>query len=126
MFMLVSSRDEQASMIVASNKPFSAWEIFGDEAVTVATIDRLIHHAEILSLKGDSYRPRTTASPPNPRKPTDPSTDRVGANPSTGCDSGGWMTRFAKPAEPRYRSTQSWGRRVEIAFALRRRWYSST
>src|SRR5450631_1742806 len=57
MFSLVSARYERASMIVTSNKPFSAWgEIFGDEVVAVAMIDRLIHHAEILSLKGDSYR----------------------------------------------------------------------
>ena len=59
MFSLVSSRYERASLIVTSNKPFSAWgEIFGDEVVAVAMIDRLVHHAEILSLKGDSYRLR--------------------------------------------------------------------
>src|SRR6266568_4317118 len=59
MFSLVSSRHERASMIVTSNKPFSAWgEIFGDEVVAVAMIDRLVHHSEILSLKGDSYRLR--------------------------------------------------------------------
>jgi hypothetical protein len=50
---------ERASLIVTSNKPFSAWgEIFGDEIVAAAMIDRLVHHAEILSLKGDSYRLR--------------------------------------------------------------------
>jgi DNA replication protein DnaC len=59
MFSLVSARYERASMIVTSNKPFSAWgEIFGDEVTAVAMIDRLVHHAEILSLKGDSYRLR--------------------------------------------------------------------
>src|SRR5437868_9747812 len=59
MFSLVSSRYERASMIVTSNKPFSAWgEIFGDEAVATAMLDRLVHHAEILALKGDSYRLR--------------------------------------------------------------------
>jgi DNA replication protein DnaC len=59
MFSLVSARYERASLIVTSNKPFSAWgEIFGDEAIAVAMIDRLVHHAEILSLKGDSYRLR--------------------------------------------------------------------
>jgi len=59
MFELVSSRYEHASMIVTSNKPFSKWgEIFGDDMVATAMIDRLIHHAEILSLKGDSYRLR--------------------------------------------------------------------
>src|ERR671923_515965 len=59
MFMLVSRRYERASLIVTSNKPFSAWgEIFGDEVVAAAMIDRLVHHSEILSLKGDSYRLR--------------------------------------------------------------------
>jgi DNA replication protein DnaC len=57
MFMLVSRRYERASLIVTSNKPFSAWgEIFGAEMTAVAMIDRLVHHADILSLKGDSYR----------------------------------------------------------------------
>ncbi len=59
MFHLVSNRYERASLIVTSNKPFSAWgEVFGDDVVATAMIDRLIHHAEILSLKGDSYRLR--------------------------------------------------------------------
>jgi DNA replication protein DnaC len=57
MFMLVSRRYERASLIVTSNKPFSAWgEIFGDDATAAAMIDRLVHHAELISLKGDSYR----------------------------------------------------------------------
>jgi DNA replication protein DnaC len=56
-FALVSSRYERASLIVSSNKPFSAWaEIFGDAVAVAAMVDRLVHHAEILSLKGDSYR----------------------------------------------------------------------
>ena len=59
MFSLVSNRYERMSMIVTSNKPFSAWgEIFGDEMAATAMIDRLIHHAEILSLKGESYQLR--------------------------------------------------------------------
>ena len=57
MFALVCSRYEHASMIVTSNKPFTTWgEIFGDDMVATAMIDRLVHHAEILALKGDSYR----------------------------------------------------------------------
>src|SRR4051794_8362289 len=57
MFMLVSRRYERASLIVTSNKPFSAWgEIFGDEITAAAMIDRVVHHADILALKGDSYR----------------------------------------------------------------------
>jgi DNA replication protein DnaC len=59
MFMLVSSRYERASLIVTSNKPFGRWgEVFGDDVVAAAMIDRLVHHAEILALKGDSYRLR--------------------------------------------------------------------
>jgi DNA replication protein DnaC len=58
-FQLVSSRYERGSVIVTSNKPFTAWgEIFVDPVVAAAMIDRLVHHAEILSLKGDSYRLR--------------------------------------------------------------------
>jgi DNA replication protein DnaC len=67
MFSLVSARYERASLVVTSNKPFSAWgEIFGDEVVAAAMIDRLVHHAEILGLKGDSYRLRDKdlGSPP--------------------------------------------------------------
>jgi DNA replication protein DnaC len=56
-FQLVSSRYERASLIVTSNKPFGRWgEVFGDDVVAAAMIDRLVHHAEVLSLKGDSYR----------------------------------------------------------------------
>jgi len=56
-FQLVSSRYERASLIVTSNKPFGRWgEVFGDEVVAAAMIDRLVHHAEVVSLKGDSYR----------------------------------------------------------------------
>ena len=56
-FQLVSSRYERASLIVTSNKPFGRWgEVFGDETVAAAMIDRLVHHAEVVSLKGDSYR----------------------------------------------------------------------
>lgn len=56
-FQLISSRYERASVIMSSNKPFSRWgEVFGDPVVAAAMIDRLVHHAEVISLKGDSYR----------------------------------------------------------------------
>jgi DNA replication protein DnaC len=58
-FQLVSSRYERASLIVTSNKPFGRWgEVFGDDVVAAAMIDRLVHHAEVIALKGDSYRLR--------------------------------------------------------------------
>jgi DNA replication protein DnaC len=67
-FMLISRRYEQASLIVTSNKNFSLWgEIFGDDTVATAMIDRLVHHAEILSLKGESYRLKDRdLGPPRP------------------------------------------------------------
>ena len=56
-FQLVSSRYERASLIVTSNKAFGRWgEVFGDDVVAAAMIDRLVHHAEVITLKGDSYR----------------------------------------------------------------------
>lgn len=56
-FQVVNARYEHGSMIITTNKPFGKWaEIMSDEAVASATLDRLLHHAHILSLKGDSYR----------------------------------------------------------------------
>src|SRR2546428_13427911 len=74
MFLLVSGRYERASLIVTSNKPFSAWgEIFGDDVVATAMIDRLVHHAELIALKGDSYRLRDK----DPRPAPAPAADRT-------------------------------------------------
>jgi DNA replication protein DnaC len=56
-FQLISARYERASVIVTSNKPFGRWgEVFGDPVVAAAMIDRIVHHAEVVNLKGDSYR----------------------------------------------------------------------
>jgi hypothetical protein len=56
-FQLVSSRYERASLIVTFNKPLGRWgEVFGDEVVATAMIDRPVYHAEVVSLRGDSYR----------------------------------------------------------------------
>ena len=56
-FQRVSSRYEGASCIVTSNKQFGRWcEVFGDEVVAAAMIDRLAHPDEVIALKGDSYR----------------------------------------------------------------------
>ncbi|GAA1935435.1 IS21-like element helper ATPase IstB [Streptantibioticus ferralitis] len=72
-FQLISNRYEHASVIVTSNKPFGRWgEVFGDETVAAAMIDRLVHHAEVHSLKGDSYRMRGRELG---RVPTDNDTD---------------------------------------------------
>ena len=52
-FQLVSSRYERASLIVTSNKVFGRWgEVFGDDVVAAAMIDRLVHHAEVIATNG--------------------------------------------------------------------------
>ncbi len=68
-FSLISSRYERASLIVSSNKTFSAWaEIFGDATAVEAMVDRLVHHAEVIVLQGDSYRLKNRAKEVPPKK----------------------------------------------------------
>lgn len=62
LFELIARRYETRSLAIAANQPFSAWDhIFPDQAVTVAAIDRLVHHATILEMNVDSYRRRSAA-----------------------------------------------------------------
>ena len=74
LFALIARRYERGSIIVTSNRGFEAWgEILGDAMVAAALIDRLIHHAHIITLKGKSYRlrERGTGTAPNARaRPT--------------------------------------------------------
>ena len=59
-FQLIASRYEQASIIITSNLPFGRWgEVFSDDAIAAAMIDRLIHHSEVIALDGQSYRTQT-------------------------------------------------------------------
>ena len=56
-FNMVSELYEKSSIIITSNKSFSSWaEMMGDEVMTTALLDRLLHHAKIINLDGDSYR----------------------------------------------------------------------
>jgi len=59
LFQVVSRRYEKKSLVLTTNLPFSDWPtIFPNAATATALIDRLVHHAEILSIEGDSYRRR--------------------------------------------------------------------
>jgi DNA replication protein DnaC len=61
-FQLLSRRYESASTILTSNKGFEEWgEIFGDEVMAAALIDRLVHHCHIVNIRGNSYRLRQHA-----------------------------------------------------------------
>ena len=60
-FQLVSSRYEHASLILTSNLVFARWgDVFGDQVVAAAMIDRIVHHADVITLKGSSYRLKDT------------------------------------------------------------------
>lgn len=57
LFEFIAHRYESGSLIITANQPFSEWDhIFPDSMMTVAAIDRLIHHATIMELEGESYR----------------------------------------------------------------------
>ena len=57
LFEFIAHRYESGSLIITANQPFSEWDhIFPDSMMTVAAVDRLIHHATILELEGESYR----------------------------------------------------------------------
>ncbi len=59
LFQVVSRRYEQKSIVITTNLPFKQWDtVFPNAACAVALIDRLTHHAEIVSIDGDSYRKR--------------------------------------------------------------------
>ena len=57
-FRLVSRRYERGSMILTSNKNVGSWpEVFaGDEVLTTAILDRLLHHVHVVQISGRSYR----------------------------------------------------------------------
>lgn len=59
LFELIAHRYEAHSVLITSNQPFSAWDhVFPDDMMAVAAIDRLIHHAHVFELSGESYRKR--------------------------------------------------------------------
>jgi DNA replication protein DnaC len=56
-FNLISDLYERVSVIITSNKSFESWaEMMRDAVLTTALLDRLLHHARIFSLSGESYR----------------------------------------------------------------------
>lgn len=60
LFELISARYERRSLLITANQPFGEWgRIFPDQAMTLAAIDRLVHHATIFEPNVDSYRRKT-------------------------------------------------------------------
>jgi len=63
-FQLVTRRYERGSIIVTSNKSFSEWgQVFGDDVLASAILDRLLHHCDVISINGPSYRLKDHVSP---------------------------------------------------------------
>jgi len=60
LFNVVAKRYERASMVLTSNLPFSQWgsALADDQTLTAALLDRLLHHAHIVQISGESYRLR--------------------------------------------------------------------
>jgi DNA replication protein DnaC len=56
-FQLVSRRYERGSILITSNQSLAGWgQVFGDQILATAILDRLLHHSTILNIKGESYR----------------------------------------------------------------------
>jgi len=78
LFELISARYERRSMLITANQPFGAWNtIFPDPAMTLAAVDRLVHHATIFELNVESYRRKAAEKakgagrPPSKASPAD-------------------------------------------------------
>lgn len=60
LFELISARYEHRSILITANQPFGEWNrVFPDPAMTLAAVDRLVHHATIFEMNVESYRRRT-------------------------------------------------------------------
>lgn len=70
LFELISARYEQRSLLITANQPFGAWDkLFTDPAMTLAAVDRLVHHATILEMNVESYRRRAALQRKGPGRP---------------------------------------------------------
>ena len=69
LFELIAARYERRSLIVTANHPFGEWtSVFPDAAMTLAAVDRLVHHSTMFEMNVESYRRRVAAARA-PRKP---------------------------------------------------------
>jgi DNA replication protein DnaC len=63
LFELIAHRYERRSLLITANQPFSQWDtIFTDSMMTVAAVDRLVHHALIVDIQADSYRKQSAVA----------------------------------------------------------------
>lgn len=68
LFEIINRRYEQRSTLVTTNRPFGEWgKVFPNAACVVSLVDRLVHHSEIISIEGDSYRMKEAKERANQR-----------------------------------------------------------
>ncbi len=79
LFELISKRYERRSLLITANQPFGEWnKVFPDPAMTIASIDRLVHHSTIIEMNVESYRQRAAATRKrrqDRKNPTDTNTE---------------------------------------------------
>jgi DNA replication protein DnaC len=70
LFELISARYERRSTLITANQPFGAWDtIFPDPAMTLAAVDRLVHHATIFEMNVESYRRKAAQNAKQKQRP---------------------------------------------------------
>jgi DNA replication protein DnaC len=80
LFELIAERYERRSLLITANQPFSGWnDVFPDPGMTVAAIDRLVHHSTIFELNVESYRRRKASDKQNARRRQLPNNNDEGA-----------------------------------------------
>jgi DNA replication protein DnaC len=80
LFELIAERYERKSLLITANQPFSGWNnVFPDPGMTVAAIDRLVHHSTIFELNVESYRRRKASDKQNARRRQSPNDNDEGA-----------------------------------------------
>jgi DNA replication protein DnaC len=78
LFELIAERYERKSLLITANQPFSGWnDVFPDPGMTVAAIDRLVHHSTIFELNVESYRRRNANDKQKERRRQLPPTHKM-------------------------------------------------
>jgi DNA replication protein DnaC len=96
LFELISARYERRSMLITANQPFGEWgKVFPDPAMTLAAVDRLVHHATIIEMNVESYRRRAAIE-----RRRGPGRPPPRAKPSTNPDSRSASASRPKPILP--------------------------
>jgi DNA replication protein DnaC len=71
LFELIAHRYERKSLLITANQPFSQWDsIFSDSMMTVAAVDRLVHHGVIFEIKTESYRRQSATARSHKSQPS--------------------------------------------------------